>query len=333
MKKKIIKFGKRTVLFVLASFLLLYCISHLGFHRSVMASLSEFAMVVIDREKIYRVGDQYEENLEFRREENLKKYTMPDGVSLDVSLREDVEYGMQTFYFNEEAFNGTVILYLSGGAYTNNPLKFHWDIINNIAKETNNMVVMANYLKVPNYTCDESYAVMEKFYCDLSKRDGVERMIFMGDSAGGGMCLVLAQMIRDDFPNLISPEELILIAPWMDVSMENEEIKDLDAVDPMLDISGAINLGKLWAGERDVHDPMVSPIFGRFENLGRITLFASDRDMLYADIIKFSEILNEQGIEHILVTEEGLNHPYPLFPIPEAKEAQQLMIDIINEEK
>lgn len=333
MKKKFLKFAKTLVCFVLLAVVLLYAVSHLGYHRSMMASLAELGMVIIDREKIYRVGDLYEENLEFRGEENLKKYTMPSGVKMDVSVREDTEYGMQTFYFNEEDFNGTVILYLSGGAYTNNPLKYHWKIINNMAKKTNNMVVMANYLKVPNYTCDESYAVMEEFYQDLAQREGVERMIFMGDSAGGGMCLVLAQMIRDDFPGLLAPEELILIAPWMDVSMENEQIKEIDPHDPMLDISGAISLGKLWAGERDVHDPMVSPIFGTFENLGRITLFASDRDMLYADIIKFSDILTEQGIEHILVTKEGLNHPYPLFPIPEAKEAQQLMIDIINGEK
>ena len=40
--------------------------------------------------------------------------------------------------------------------------------------------------------------------------------------------------------------------------------------------------------------------------------------------------LNEKGIEHTLIVEEGLDHPYPLFPTPEAKEAQQMMIDIIN---
>ena len=116
----------------------------------------------------------------------------------------------------------------------------------------------------------------------------------------------------------------------MDVSMDNEEIAEYEPVDPMLDIYGAKEIGKMWAGERDVHDPMVSPIYGTFENLGNITIFIGTRDMLCPDCLKFSEILNEQGIEHTLVVKEGLDHPYPLFPIPEAKEAQQMMIDIIN---
>lgn len=329
-KKNVKKIIIAVISAVLAVCVIFVSISHGVYHRSIMATFSEMAMVLIDREKIYRPGDGYEDNIEFRREENLKDISKPKSVSLDVSLRNDREYGMQTFYFNEENFNGTVILYLTGGAYLNNPLTFHWKIINNIAKETNNMVVMPNYLKSPNYTCDESYEVLEKFFHDLVGREGVERIILMGDSAGGGMCVVLAQLMRDDFPNDLAPEEIILIAPWMDVTMENELTKEIDPVDPMLDRDGAIALGKLWAGKRDTSDPKVSPINGTFENLGRITLFAGDRDMLYADTVKFTEILEKEGIEHITVTEEGLNHPYPLFPIPEAKKAQNVMFQVIN---
>lgn len=331
MKKK----KTKKILISIIALILVVCVgfvsvSHGVYHRSIMATFSEMAMVLIDREKIYRPGDGYEDNIEFRRTENLKDISVPDSVKLDVSLREDKEYGMQTFYFNEESFNGTLIMYLTGGAYLNNPLTFHWKIINNVAKETNNMVVMPNYLKSPNYTCDESYKALEAFFHNLCGRGGVERIILMGDSAGGGMCLVLAQLMRDDFPKDLAPEEIILIAPWMDVSMDNEMTKEIDPYDPMLDRDGAIALGKLWAGDRDVHDPKVSPIYGNFHDLGRITMFAGDRDMLYADTVKFSEILTEQGVDHILVTEEGLNHPYPLFPIPEAKKAQQIMFDIIN---
>ena len=128
----------------------------------------------------------------------------------------------------------------------------------------------------------------------------------------------------------MQPDELILIAPWMDVSMDNKDIADYEPVDPMLDIYGAKEIGKMWAGDKDVHDPMVSPIYGTFENLGRMTIFIGTRDMLCPDCLKFSDILTEQGIDHTIVVEEGLDHPFPLFPIPEAKKAQQIMIDIIN---
>lgn len=308
----------------------LFAVSHLYYHRSVMATLSEFYMVAIDRDAIYEEGEEYEENLRLRSVENLLPCEKPDGVTMHVEYRCTKEHDMQVFYFNEEEFSVTLIVYIPGGGYTNNPLKYHWKIIDTLARETHNQVIMPIYLKVPNYTCEESYRAMREFYVDIATRPGVERIIFAGDSSGGGMALVMAQLMRDEQPGLLQPEELLLIAPWMDVSMENEQIHDYEPVDPMLDMYGATDLGKKWAGDRDVHDPLVSPIYGTFENLGRITLFVGTRDMLCPDILKFSEILDEQSIEHTLIVKEGLDHPYPLFPIPEADEAKQLMIDIIN---
>lgn len=306
-------------------------ISHGAYHRSVMASLSEFYMMAVDRDVIYEEGEAYEENMKANAVNNLQDCGKPKGVSMDIEYHDKNEHGMQVFYFNEEAFTDTIIMYIPGGGYTNNPLKYHWKIINTLSKETNTPVLMPIYLKVPNYTCDEAYEKMVEFYLDVASREGVKRIIFIGDSSGGGMSLVLAQMLRDNYPDVLQPDDLILLAPWMDVSMENEEIPEYEPVDPMLDIFGTKEIGKKWAGDKDVHDPMVSPIYGTFENLGRITMFIGTHDMLCPDVLKFSDILNEQSIDHTLVVKKNLDHPYPLFPTPEAREAQDMMIDIINE--
>ena len=314
----------------LTVFVVLFVISHLGYHRSIMASLAELYMVIIDRDSIYEEGEKYDNNLKLREIENVRDYEKPAGVSMDIPYYSVHEHDMQVYYFNEETFTDTIIMYIPGGAYLNQPLKYHWKIINNLSKETGTPVVMPLYPKTPNYTCEESYETMIDFYLDVVSKEGVERIILIGDSSGGAMSLVLAQLVRDEHPDVLQPDDLILIAPWMDVSMENEEIKNYEPIDPMLDIYGAKDLGIRWAGDLDVHDPMVSPIYGTFENLGNITIFIGTRDMLCPDCLKFSDILNEKGIEHTLIVEEGLDHPYPLFPIPEAKAAQQIMIDIIN---
>lgn len=317
---------------VVVVFGITFAVSHLVFHRSIMSSLAELYMVIIDRDSIYEEGEKYDENIQLRAVMSLRDYEKPVGVSMDIPYYSVHEHGMQVYYFNEETFTDTIIMYIPGGAYLNDPLKYHWSIINKLSKKTDTPVIMPLYLKTPNYTCEESYEAMMELYLDVSSREGVERIIFIGDSSGGGMSLVLAQLLRDEHPEVLQPDDLILIAPWMDVSMENEEIADYEPIDPMLDIYGAKDLGIRWAGNRDVHDPMASPIYGTFENLGHITLFIGTRDMLYPDIAKFSAILDEQGIEHNYIVKEGLDHPYPLFPTPEAAEAQKLMIKIINNE-
>lgn len=307
-------------------------VSHLYYHRSVMASLAEMWMLIIDRDAIYSEGEEFQNNLKEKAVSNLENQLIPKNIKMDIPYSYRHEHGMQVYYFNEERLkeNSTVLLYIHGGGYLNPPLKYHWKLINTLASDANCTVVMPIYLKASNYTATESYVAMTEFYKDLASRDGIERIVIAGDSSGGGMALVLSQLMRDNCPDLLQPEELILIAPWMDVSMDNEHICEYEPVDPMLDIYGAKEIGEMWAGELDTKDPLVSPIYGTFENLGNITIFIGTRDMLCPDCLEFSDILNEKGIEHTLIVKEGLDHPYPLFPTPEAKEAQRLMVEILT---
>ena len=326
--KDSLKKHKKAVAFICCVsvvFIALLLVSHLYYHRSLMASFAEWYMIIIDRDAIYADTPEYEENIAARAVHNLEDQTIPDGVSMDIPYTYRHEHGMQIYYFNEELLkeNGTVLLYIPGGGY-------HWKLINSLSTEANCTVIMPLYLKVPNYTCEESYKAMTAFYKDLAKREEINRIVIAGDSSGGGMSLVLSQMMRDNYPDLLQPEEIILIAPWMDVSMDNECICDYEPVDPMLELFGTKEIGKMWAGDKDVHDPMVSPIYGTFENLGNITLFIGTRDILCPDVLRFSEILDEKGIEHTLIVEEGLDHPYPLFPTPEAKDAREIMVRLIT---
>ncbi len=327
--KDIIKSILMIAIFVVALF---FGVSHQYFQRSAMATLAEFYMVLIDRDKIYSEGEAYDENLEKMKTLNTQDTDVAKGVKMDISVRSTHENGMQIFYLNEESERDTAILYLCGGAYLNQPLKYHWTLLNTLGLETDCPIIMPIYLKVPNYSCEQSLAAMVEFYLEQINDGSIKRLIIAGDSSGGGMALALSMILRDEHPEALQPAELLLIAPWLDVSMENEHIPEYEPVDPMLDIYGAVELGKMWAGDLGVHHPHVSPIYGTYENLGKITLFIGTRDMLCPDNLLLSEKLTEAGIEHTLIVEEGLDHPYPLFPTPEAKDAQKIMIDIINEQ-
>ena len=317
------------LIYLIVVVLALFIVSHAVYHRSFVATVIEIYMVIIDREKIYSEGPDFDANLELRAEENLKPYLKPDSVKMDIPYYDTYEHGMQVYHFNEEVLTDTMIIYYPGGGYLNNPLKYHWKIINKLSQETSCPVLMPVYPKVPNFTCEESYEIVMKFYLDVVANKNIKKVVFVGDSSGGGMSLVMAQLLRDEHPEVLQPAELILLSPWLDASSDNEEIKKIDPDDPMLDEYGLVEIGKLWAGDLDVHDPMVSPIYGSFDNLGHITMFASTRDILCPDDIKLSEMLTEQGIEHTFVLEEGLNHPYALFPIPEAADARKIMVDAI----
>lgn len=330
---------------VVLFFTAFFAISHGAYKRSFMATVVETYMTIIDREAQYAVYAEIAPGLVAKAravekspaaiEKDLRAqepYLKPASVKMDVSYDYTYEHGMQVYHFNEEVESDTLIVYYPGGGYLNQPLKYHWKIINTLCQELQCNVLMPVYPKTPEYTCEEAYDIVMKFYLDCVNTRDFDKLVFMGDSSGGGMALVMSQLLRDEHPDARQPEEIILLSPWMDVSMENEEIAAVDPHDPMLDSAGVAAVGSMWAGDRGVHDPLASPIYGTFENLGRISIFAGTRDILCPDDIKFSEMLTEQGIDHICVVEEGLNHPYVLFPIPEAKDAQKMIVEIIKGE-
>ena len=117
------------------------------------------------------------------------------------------------------------------------------------------------------------------------------------------------------------PEGLILLSPWVDVSMDNPEAADLVSVEPLLHLDLMRVHGRWWAGALDVHDPRVSPLYGDMRGLPPVTLYCGTRELLCPDIRLCRDRLEAAGVEVALHIGRGLNHDYPLMPIPEAEAA------------
>lgn len=58
----------------------------------------------------------------------------------------------------------------------------------------------------------------------------------MGDSAGGGLALGLALALKTE--NITQPKDIILLSPWLDVTLSNEDIPKYESSDPILSAWG-----------------------------------------------------------------------------------------------
>ena len=133
--------GKKVLLIAVCCFLCaaicFSCVSWFYYDRSIMASLAELYMIIVDRDAIYEQGYEYVHNLRLQGKLNLEDYRIPSAVKMDVPVYDTHEHKMQVFYVNEEVGGDTVIVYIPGGGYLNNPLKYHWKLINNLTQKTN----------------------------------------------------------------------------------------------------------------------------------------------------------------------------------------------------
>ena len=150
---------------------------------------------------------------------------------------------------------------------------------------------------------------------------GADHTALLGDSAGGGMTVAVALQLRDR--GLAAPYRTVLISPWLDVTLSAPDIPALAAKDPFLAPAGLVAAGELYRGELPAEDPRVSPINGDLSGLGPITLLSGTHDILHSDAKRFVPLAREAGVSIDYHEAPEMLHVYPLFPIPEAKQARQ----------
>ena len=239
---------------------------------------------------------------------------------------EDNENG-RVFYANEESSSRNTVFYIHGGAYFMDFTRPHWKLLEELIKEADVQVIAPAYRLVPFATYREAFDLIVPLYREYCETHPDKNLILMGDSAGGGLALALTEYFKAE--GIHMPDRLILLSPWVDVSMENEKIREYESVDPFLKVTPLRDCAEQWKGGLDVHDWHVSPIYGDLKGIRNVTVFVGTDGIFYPDITKFFGMLDEDPSNELIIGEE-MNHVYPLFPIPEAKPAVDKIISTIQ---
>lgn len=210
-----------------------------------------------------------------------------------------------------------VILYLHGGAYVHDFTKQHWGFIEDLLDALGCTVIAPNYPLAPDNTYQDSFELLEEVYSEVVGQTDPNDLIVMGDSAGGGLALALAQRVREiDLPQ---PSQVFLLSPWLDITMSNPELKEIEDRDPFLDIKGLLLAGKAYAGGEDPINYLLSPLYGNMEGLGQISIFAGTNDILYADAKRLKYVCDAKGININYHVFDEMIHCWMLLRLPESK--------------
>lgn len=109
-----------------------------------------------------------------------------------------------------------IILYVHGGAYYFGSVDEHRYQIQRHARKLGGRAFAANYRLSPQYPAPCGIQDNLAAYLYLLESYKPEHIILSGDSAGGGMCLALLLILRDQ--GIPLPAGCVLISPWVDLN-------------------------------------------------------------------------------------------------------------------
>lgn len=154
-------------------------------------------------------------------------------------------------------------------------------------------------------------------------------IILVGDSAGGNLAIALTEKLRDQGRAL--PRALICMSPWCDMAGEGASFTYNLYRDPMFGRKKGSQDGSYlddpafilaYAGEADLHDPYLSPVYGNFSGFPPMLIQAGTYEVLESDSLTVAQKARQAGVNVTLTRYPGMFHMFQLYDvIPASKKA------------
>jgi triacylglycerol lipase len=237
---------------------------------------------------------------------------------LPLLLGETVQHttfdGMPVLQITPAHPSGHYVVALPGGDYSLPPSFFHWLDYTLMANQTGATIEVPFYpLVEQGGTAGVVVPEIAGFISMEIAQHGAPNVSVTGDSSGGNLALATVEYMVAN--NETVPASMVLVSPWLDVTMTNPNIALVH--DPLVNsplISGLLgsepNVGPEWAGNLPETDYLVSPLYGSLKGLPPTYVYAGSLDVLTPDAVVLQQEAVTQGAPISFVFANGECHDW-----------------------
>lgn len=270
---------------------------------------------------------QNESILRFREqcEEGAKRFgKIPDGIEIKPVM---INGMYAEWIMPKESKKEKVMFFIHGGGYVSGSCSDHRVHASKFVKGANIGAILFNYRLAPEHTFPAALDDSVKAYQWLLTQGVLSsNVVFIGDSAGGGLCLATLLALRDQ--SIPLPGAAVALSPWTDLRCTGESYQS--NARKCLSPDGTWSaFSKHYVGNHDPGLPWISPLYGDLHGLPPLLIYAGGDEILLDDSVHFAEKAKDAGVNVTMRVGKGLFHCYPvcapLFP-----EATQAMNEICS---
>ena len=238
----------------------------------------------------------------------MNRVVAPDGVTYE----EDTVSRVSGWWCRPEGTRtGEAICHLHGGWFNFGSAKAFRHLVGHIAASVGVAAFIPDYRLAPENPFPAAVEDVRACFDGLLTK-GFRKIAVTGDSAGGGLALVLLSQILSEPSGTASakPVGAVVLSPTTDLALTGETWVSRAETDPYF-IKGQVNeMVQAYLGEHDRFDPAASPLYGSLQGSGPIRVHVGNDEVLLDDSRRFVERAVDAGVDVRLDIWEEMTHGF-----------------------
>ena len=201
-----------------------------------------------------------------------------------------------------------LFVYLHGGAYVygGGPGNVFEAVL--IAEKIGIRAMSIDFRMPPDHPAPQAVEDVVAVFSAIIEDHDASQVVLGGASSGGGLTLASVQRLIE--LKLPVPAALYAGTPWADLTETSDSLHVNRNVDRVLrNYDGLLQAGaKLYAGNMDMKDPRISPVYGDFSGFPPTWIVTGTRDILLSDSVRVHRKMRRAGVNADLNVFEGMSH-------------------------
>jgi len=220
-------------------------------------------------------------------------------LPMGVTARRAALGGVECLWLTPKEGIGPVLFWLHGGAHVMGSAFTHRGMVGRIAKAAGMVAVLPDTRLAPEHPApaglEDACAAFDGLVAS-----GVppERIVLGGDSAGGGLAAALLSRVEARGLHVAG---LVLLSPWVDLTLSGDSVRTNAARDPMLPAQAIAAVVEQVRGALSPADPRLSPLFARYAGRCPVLITVGTTEILLDDSQRLAGRMSDAGAQVTLV--------------------------------
>jgi monoterpene epsilon-lactone hydrolase len=209
----------------------------------------------------------------------------------------------------------SLIIYLHGGSYTAGSFNSHKDLVQRLSREAKCKIITIEYGLAPEHPFPKGLNDVIKIYNWSINEEKYKpnKIVIVGDSAGGGLALATLVKLRDLGIKL--PAAGVCLSPWTDLAFTGESCYDKNISDPGITLDDLMFAAKLYIGNNDPKNPYISPVYADLKGLPPLLIHVGTIEKLLNDSTRVAESAKKAGVNVTLKVWNEMIHVFQAYAV------------------